>query len=112
MLVGAARQRRVDDARSGFSAFITALIGAEDVRHGKPAPDVFLAAAAAVGASPQECVVVEDAAAGVEAAHRGGMPCIGVGDSGTDAADMRVKSLDLLPPDAFETLVATSVRRT
>ena len=96
----------------GFSAFMNALIGAEDVQHGKPAPDVFLAAAAAAGASPQQCIVVEDAAAGVEAAHRGGMPCIGVGGSGTDAADLRVTSLDLLPPDAFETLVASTSRRT
>ncbi|TAK15581.1 MAG: HAD family phosphatase [Acidobacteria bacterium] len=96
----------------GFSAFMTALIGAEDVRHGKPAPDVFLAAAAAVGASPQQCVVVEDAAAGVEAAHRGGMACVGVGDIGVEAADVRVTSLDRLPPDVFETLVATSSRRT
>jgi HAD superfamily hydrolase (TIGR01509 family) len=96
----------------GFSEFMDALIGAEDVRHGKPAPDVFLAAAAAVSVPPDQCVVVEDAAAGVEAAHRGGMACIGVGDSGVGAADLRAKSLDLLPPDAFETLVATSSRRT
>lgn len=93
----------------GFEPFMNALVGAEDVKHGKPAPDVFLAAAAAVGSSPDDCVVVEDAAAGVEAAHRGGMPCIGVGDSGTDAADLRVRSLDQLPLDAFETI---SRRRT
>ena len=90
----------------GFSEFITALVGAEDVLNGKPAPDVFLAAAAAVGATPGQCVVVEDAAAGIEAAHRAGMRCIGVGNSGTDAADVRVRSLDLLPPDAFERLLA------
>ncbi len=90
----------------GFAPFMAAFIGAEDVTHGKPAPDVFLAAAAAVGALPDHCVVVEDAAAGIEAAHRAGMPCIGVGDSGTDAADLRVRSLDLLPDDAFERLTA------
>lgn len=96
----------------GLEPFMDALVGAEDVTNGKPAPDVFLAAAAAVGASPDHCVVVEDAAAGVEAAHRGGMPCIGVGDSGTDAADLRVRTLDLLPLDAFETISAISPRRT
>ena len=88
----------------GFEPFMDALVGAEDVQYGKPAPDVFLAAAAAVSVSPDHCVVVEDAAAGVEAAHRGGMPCIGVGDIGTDAADLRVRSLDQLPLDAFEGL--------
>lgn len=87
-----------------FTPFMEALVGAEDVQHGKPAPDVFLAAAAAVGVGPDHCVVVEDAAAGIEAAHRGGMPCIGVGGSGTDAADLRVSSLDQLPLDAFEGL--------
>lgn len=95
-----------------FSSYMTALIGAEDVQHGKPAPDVFLAAAAAVGAPPRLCVVVEDAAAGIEAAHRGGMPCIGVGGHDIGAADVRVKSLDALPLDVFETLAATSSRRT
>lgn len=96
----------------GLAEFMDALVGAEDVKNGKPAPDVFLAAAAAVGVSPDQCVVVEDAAAGVEAAHSGGMPCIGVGDSGTDAADLRVRSLDLLPLDAFESAMATFRRRT
>jgi len=91
----------------GFEPFMDALVGAEDVKNGKPAPDGFLAAAAAVGVSPDHCVVVEDAAAGVEAAHRGGMPCIGVGDSGTDAADLCVRSLDLLPLDAFERLLSS-----
>jgi hypothetical protein len=33
------------------------------------------------------------------------MPCIGVGDSGTDAADLRVRTLDLLPADAFARLI-------
>lgn len=89
----------------GFTDAMGALTGAEDVQHGKPAPDVFLAAAAALGVPPDRCVVVEDAAAGIEAAHRAGMPCIGVGDSGTDAADVRVQTLDLLPADTFARLI-------
>jgi beta-phosphoglucomutase len=45
----------------------------------KPAPDIFLAAAAALGLAPAVCVVIEDAAAGVDAARAAGMRCVGVG---------------------------------
>jgi beta-phosphoglucomutase len=45
---------------------------------GKPAPDLFLFAASALGSGPQSCVVIEDAPNGVEAAHNAEMPCIGL----------------------------------
>lgn len=53
-------------------------VGAEDVKHGKPDPEVFLTAAQRIGAPPERCVVFEDAIAGVIAARRGGMKCIAV----------------------------------
>jgi HAD superfamily hydrolase (TIGR01509 family) len=53
------------------------LFSAEDVPRGKPAPDLFLHAAACLSASPQLCVVVEDSPAGVEAAKAAGMRVIG-----------------------------------
>ncbi len=46
---------------------------ARDVAHGKPAPDLFLAAAHAEGVAPADCIVVEDSAPGVAAAHAAGM---------------------------------------
>lgn len=49
------------------------LVCAEDVLHGKPSPDVYLMAAARMGIDPSDCVVVEDAPAGVEAARGAGM---------------------------------------
>lgn len=49
------------------------LICAEDVLRGKPSPDVYLLAAAGLGVVPAECLVVEDAPAGVEAARAAGM---------------------------------------
>jgi sugar-phosphatase len=46
---------------------------AEDVLHGKPSPDVYLLAAAGLGVSPADCIVVEDAPAGIQAARLAGM---------------------------------------
>jgi HAD superfamily hydrolase (TIGR01509 family) len=53
------------------------IFSAEDVPRGKPAPDLFLHAAACLAAPPQLCVVVEDSPAGVEAAKAAGMRVIG-----------------------------------
>ena len=49
------------------------IFSAEDVTRGKPAPDLFLHAAAAMDAAPEECAVVEDSRPGVEAARAAGM---------------------------------------
>lgn len=54
------------------------LICAEDVLRGKPSPDVYLLAAAGLGVVPAECLVVEDAPAGVEAARAAGMGVVAV----------------------------------
>jgi HAD superfamily hydrolase (TIGR01509 family) len=54
------------------------VVSADEVPSGKPAPDVFLEAARRLGVPAHECVVVEDARYGVEAAHRAFMRCIAV----------------------------------
>ena len=53
------------------------IFSATDVEHGKPAPDLFLHAAAAMGFAPADCVVVEDAPAGVAAGRAAGMRVLG-----------------------------------
>jgi HAD superfamily hydrolase (TIGR01509 family) len=53
------------------------IFSAEDVERGKPAPDLFLHAAAAMGADPARCAVVEDSGPGVEAARAAGMRTFG-----------------------------------
>lgn len=55
-----------------------AVVCAEQVIHKKPAPDIFLAAARALGCAPAECVVIEDAVNGIEAALAAGMRCVAV----------------------------------
>jgi beta-phosphoglucomutase len=83
-----------------------AIVSGEDVRHGKPDPQVFLLAAAKTGVQPRHCVVVEDSPAGVDAARRAGMRSIGVGSAHRSLAATRsVTSLADLPPDAFERLL-------
>lgn len=54
------------------------VVGAEDVKHGKPAPDIFLKAAARLGVDPDACVAFEDAKNGVLSASAAGMAVVGV----------------------------------
>lgn len=52
------------------------LVAAEDVAKGKPHPDPYLRGAQLLGANPAECLVIEDAPAGIRSAHSGGMKVI------------------------------------
>lgn len=82
------------------------IVSAEDVQRGKPDPEVFLVGAKKLGVAPGRCIVVEDAAHGIEAARAAGMKSIGVGHSGRLLkADLVVESLDRLPPNAFDSLL-------
>jgi HAD superfamily hydrolase (TIGR01509 family) len=62
---------------TGLSDLFDHVFSATQVARGKPAPDLFLHAAAQMGASPQDCVVIEDSAAGVQGALVAGMRVIG-----------------------------------
>jgi beta-phosphoglucomutase len=86
----------------GFTGYFQAIVSAEDVLKGKPDPEVFVVAASRLGVPASRCVVVEDAAAGIEAARRAGMRNIGLSPSGAElAADLVVPSLAALTNDAF-----------
>jgi HAD superfamily hydrolase (TIGR01509 family) len=62
----------------GFTGLFSGIVTAEDVKLGKPHPDVFLKAAEKIGRLPGNCVVFEDAFVGIEAARAGGMKVVGV----------------------------------
>jgi HAD superfamily hydrolase (TIGR01509 family) len=65
-------------ARIGLSELVTGRVHSHtDVARGKPAPDLFLAVAAAEGVDPAECLVIEDSVPGVRAAVAAGMDCLG-----------------------------------
>lgn len=89
-----------------LEGYFDAIVSAEDVTAGKPDPQVFLAAAAKLHTPPAACVVVEDAAVGIEAANRAGMKCVGVSRSAVLPADVFVRSLEDLDADVFERLLA------
>jgi len=84
----------------GIAPLLDAVVSGEQVAHGKPAPDIFLAGAARLGIAPAHCLVIEDAPAGVAAAHAGGMRCLAVRRAGQpdapglDTADALVDSLE------------------
>lgn len=60
--------------------YFDAIVDGTQVTKAKPDPEVFLLAAAQMGVAPQECIVFEDAVAGIEAANNAGMLSIGIGD--------------------------------
>ena len=64
--------------RLGLLDRFAAVVSAEDVRQGKPDPEVYLLAARAIRIEPSDCLVFEDAIVGVQAARRAGMRVIGV----------------------------------
>ncbi len=68
-----------------FSLFECAVMGDDpEVKHGKPAPDIFLLAAQRLHALPKHCLVFEDSPAGVEAARAAGMYAVAVPDPHMD----------------------------
>ena len=84
-----------------------AIVSGDDVTEGKPDPRVFLLAAERLRVAPTRAIVVEDAAAGIEGARRAGMKSIGVNPKLRLEADLYVRSLEELPPEAFSALSGT-----
>lgn len=81
MAVATSSNRKyLHDALSRFELhnYFQALLSADDVRHAKPSPEIFLKAAQALEKEPEECVVIEDSLNGIIAAKRAGMIAIAV----------------------------------
>ncbi len=77
-----------------LSSFFDAVIDGNSVQKAKPDPEVFLKGAKALGLSPSECLVFEDALAGIEAAKAGGMKVVGVGSPALlKGADFYIRSM-------------------
>lgn len=84
--------------RIGLGDFFDAISDGNNIVNTKPDPEVFLKAAQMLGLPPQDCLVVEDAQAGILAAHRGGFRNAAVGDARmSEFAQIKMDSLAQLP---------------
>jgi|GEM_PF-333733 len=91
--------------------FFVAILSGDDVDEGKPAPEVFLKAAAALGVEPAEALVFEDSFSGIQAAKNGGIPVIAVATTNhldelgaADAAVFRLSALGFGKGDGMLTV--------
>ncbi|MDT0552613.1 beta-phosphoglucomutase [Urechidicola vernalis] len=83
-----------------------AIVDGNDVSKAKPDPEVFLIAAEKLKTTPENCVVIEDAIAGVEAANIAGMVSIGIGDKNTlNEADFNLNSTSELTIEMIKELI-------
>ena len=90
-----------------FACFQCIVLGDDpSVKRGKPAPDIFLAASTRLGADPRQCLALEDAPSGVEAARAAGMFVVAVPNPGLDhsafgAPTQILSSLEFFDPQAW-----------
>ena len=91
LAISASRERMVKQLnQSNFKHIFDAVVCRDDVKKTKPNPEIFLKAAKKLKVNPQECIVIEDSSAGVEAAYKGKMTPIHVVD--LKEADEKIKS--------------------
>lgn len=80
--------------RTGVCGWFNAIADGNHISHSKPHPEVFLLAAQKLSLKPEQCIVVEDAHAGIQAAKAGGFLAVGIGDAATaEKTDYPISSL-------------------
>lgn len=92
----------------GINDYFQSIICDRDVTEGKPSPQVFLLAAERLGVEPEDCIVIEDAVAGVTAAKRAGMYCLALASThprhSLTEADRVVDTLEAVSANDVESL--------
>ncbi len=92
-----------------IAGLFDAVVSSADVKRGKPDPEGFLLAAERLGVAPRDCVVIEDAVAGVMAAKNAAMKCVAVTNTHPAEklaeADKVVDTLEGITPEAVESLL-------
>jgi beta-phosphoglucomutase family hydrolase len=88
---------------SGLEKYFSSFVTGEEVKNGKPAPDIFLLAAKRLDVDPSRCLVLEDATNGVRAAKAAGMTCVAIasthGESDLMEADLVIHAFSELSMD-------------
>ena len=82
---------------TGLISRFATIVGGDEVPNGKPAPDIFLAAAARLDVAPAHCLVLEDSEAGVRAAHAAGMQAIMAPDLKPPSEEVKALALAVVP---------------
>jgi len=83
-----------------LGSFFDMVTTGEEARFKKPAPDLFLVAADKLGVPPAECLVIEDAASGIAAAHAAGMKAVGLAQN--DGQKKELQGADIIVKDYAE----------
>ncbi|MBN1646768.1 MAG: HAD family hydrolase [Spirochaetales bacterium] len=91
----------------GLGRYFVFIISGHEIEHGKPAPDIFLKSAEAMGLEPVDCLVIEDSRNGVKAANAAGMPCVGFrnpdsGDQDLTTAQLVIDSFSGIDAELLE----------
>ncbi len=103
-LGSASKNAQIILEKTGLIKWFDAIIDGNHVSKSKPDPEVFLKGAQALGVAPEECIVFEDAQAGVEAAKKGGMKAIGIGEASVlFEADKVISTFINVKPDSLLT---------
>lgn len=90
----------------GLLPYFDSIVDGNNVTKAKPDPEVFLIAAKQLGVNPENCVVFEDAVAGIEAANNANMISIGIGDENVlNEADYNFKDFTEMPSDFLSNLI-------
>jgi HAD superfamily hydrolase (TIGR01509 family) len=104
--------------KSGLARSFAATVSSEEVEHGKPAPDVYLAAAEALGVEPRRTVAIEDSANGIRSADAAAMTVVAVPNREFPPAPdvlalaaLCIDTLDQLRPEALEGVARARVGR-
>lgn len=91
-------------AKLDITSLFDCIVGAEDIVHSKPNPEIFLKAAAELNVNPSDCLVVEDSKLGIEAAKRAGMKCLGYRNP--DSGNQNLSKADIITDDFSKLSIA------
>ena len=95
----------------GFYGYMDGILTANEVKRGKPAPDVFLAVAEKIGIAPADCLVFEDIPQGIRAGLAAGMRVCGISDEYSKAQEAEKRSLAHYYIDSYEQVLDGSYER-
>lgn len=94
--------------KSDIGQYLDSIIDGYDIKNSKPDPEPFLLAAQQLDLKPQECLVVEDAVAGIDAARAAGMVSLGIGErSYLPNASILIKNLSEITADELLSIKAS-----